>query len=448
MIGTLRFHLRKDRVNKKGVAPIELFYSIAGARQYVKSGLFIKPYNWDPDSYRGIYRDKKTASKLFPEIPWKEFMTNVEIEDLNHELNKIEAVIIEIEKSFKNDVITSATVIDRYKQGALPKLEKPNANIKENVFDFIENYIELHEHTRAKGSMQVYKSLKTHLENFEAKRGHKITFKEIDYNFFAEFRNFLLTGDHVRLYKKKNSNEFGKPMPYKLNDTTIAKQLSTLKTFLGYAKNQGIDMEDKYKSFSVKRHNLGITALTKDELQQMIDVDLSAKPNLDRVRDIFIFGCMTGLRVSDLTQLRRAHIKGNLIDMTVKKTKSKAGIPLAPKALEILEKYSEDERPLPIISSQKINKYIKVVGELAGINTPEEKITYYGSKQVSEIKPKYEFLTIHVARKTFASVAINKGMSTSIVKAIGGWKTEKAFARYVEVTQDAKEAAVNNIFDF
>lgn len=448
MIGSLRFHLRKDRVNKKGEAPIEIFYSIAGARQYVKSGLYVKPHNWDSDNYRGIYLDKKTAKKLYHEIDWKEFLTNVEIEDLNHELNKIEAAFIEIEKSFKNDTITSVMVIEKYKQGNLPKLEKPNSNIKENVFDFIDNYIRLHENTRAKGSMQVYKSLRTHLENFEATRAQKITFKEIDYNFFAEFRNFLLVGDHVRYYKKKNSNEFGKPMPYKLNDTTIAKQLSTLKTFLGYAKNQGIDMEEKYKSFSIKRHNLDITALTKDELQQIIDVDLSDRPNLDRIRDIFVFGCMTGLRVSDLTQLRRAHIKGNIIDLTVKKTKSKAGIPLAQKALEILEKYSDDEKPLPIISSQKINKYIKVVGKLAGINTPEEKITYYGSKQVSEIKPKYEFLTIHVARKTFASVAINKGMSTSIVKAIGGWKTEKAFARYVEVTQDAKEKAVNNIFDF
>src|SRR5690606_29347978 len=136
---------------------------------------------------------------------------------------------------FKNDLITSVLVMQRYKEGNLPKPEKPNANIKENVFDFIENYIRLHEHTRAKGSIGVYKSLKTHLENFEQSRGSKITFKEIDYNFFAEFRNFLLTSEHVRYYKKRNPNEFGKPMLYKLNDTTIAKQLSTLKTFLSYA---------------------------------------------------------------------------------------------------------------------------------------------------------------------------------------------------------------------
>lgn len=448
MIGSLRFHLRKDRVNKRGVAPIEMFYSISGVRQYAKTGIYIKPHNWNSDDYRGIYWDKKTAKKIYPEIDWKEFLTNVEVGDINHELNKIEAAIVEIEKSIKNETITSEMVIEAYKDGNLPKVGKSSPNTRENLFDFIDNYIRLHESVRAKGSMQVYKSLRNHLESFETTRGRKVSFKEIDYTFFAEFRNFLLTATHVRYYRKRKTNEYGKPMPYKLNDTTVAKQLSTLKTFLGYARDQGVDIDDRYKNFKIKRQDLGITALTKEELQQMIDVDLSDRPSLDRVRDIFIFGCLTGLRVSDLIQLKRAHIKDNIIDLTIKKTKTKAGIPLAPKALEILAKYSDQESPLPIISSQKINKYIKKVGELAGIDSPEEKITYYGSKQQSEIKPKYEFLTIHVARKTFASVAINKGMSTSIVKAIGGWKTEKAFARYVNVTQEAKENAVNNIFDF
>ncbi len=450
MYGSLRFHIR-GKLNKKGVCPIELFYSIKGVRQYVKTNQFVKPWNWNTENheYRAIYRDKKTAQKLYPDVPWKEFMTSTEVEDLNHELNKIQTEFVEIEKSFKkNDTITSVMVIEKYKQGNLPRLEKPNSNIKENLFDFIDNYIRLHENTRAKGSMQVYKSLRTHLENFQSTRGQNITFKEIDYNFFAEFRNFLLTGDHVRLYKKKNSNEFGKPMHYKLNDTTIIKQLSTLKTFLGYARLQGVDLDDKYKGYTVKREELSIIALTKEELQQMIDVDLSDKPNLDRIRDIYVFASVTGLRVSDLAQLDHVHIKNKKIKLTTMKTKDEVEIPLAPVAIKILEKYSVDIKPLPMVSPQKINKYIKVVGKLAGIDTPQEKISYFGSKKTSVIKPKYEYLSIHTARKTMASIAINKGVPLPIVQSIGGWRNIKSIMRYIKVESEAKEKAVNNIFDF
>jgi len=91
---------------------------------------------------------------------------------------------------------------------------------------------------------------------------------------------------------------------------------------------------------------------------------------------------------------------------------------------------------------------LKEVGKLAGIDKPTEKVSYYGSKAEYTTLPKYKFLSIHVARKTFASVAINKGVSTAIVKEIGGWVTERAFSRYTDINNETKKQALNNVFDF
>ena len=94
-----------------------------------------------------------------------------------------------------------------------------------------------------------------------------------------------------------------------LNNTTIAKQLSTVKTFLNYAKKQGVIVSDKYKDFKIKRDELEVIALTNEEFETLFYYNLSKNRKLAQVRDIFCFACATGLRYSDLEQLKRTHIK-------------------------------------------------------------------------------------------------------------------------------------------
>src|SRR5690606_40861 len=164
-------------------------------------------------------------------------------------------------------------VMAKYKEGYLPKIRGAEPDIRTNFFDFVDNYIRIHRTARSEGSIKVYGTLKKHLERYEQHRGSKIRFDDIDYNFMAEFRHFLLTTDHVKLYKKKGENEYGKPVKYRMNDTTIAKQLTTLKTFLSYATDQlGINISENYKKFKIKHEKLSIIALTSDELKQMIDI--------------------------------------------------------------------------------------------------------------------------------------------------------------------------------
>ncbi|ERM81373.1 hypothetical protein P872_09640 [Rhodonellum psychrophilum GCM71 = DSM 17998] len=127
---------------------------------------------------------------------------------------------------------------------------------------------------------------------------------------------------------------------------------------MGYAKRQGIKVNDGYKDFAIKKDKLEVIALTQNEFDLLVNIDLATEKRLDQVRDVFIFSCVTGYRYSDLVQLRREHIKKDEIKLTVKKTKQVLIVPLNVFAVDILEKYKEMAFPLPIISNQKFNLYL------------------------------------------------------------------------------------------
>jgi integrase len=123
------------------------------------------------------------------------------------------------------------------------------------------------------------------------------------------------------------------------------------------------------------------------------------------VRDVFCFSCLTGLRYSDLKQLKREYIKADEITLTVQKTKEILMIPVTPLAQEILNRYIDQYWPLPIISNQKINDYIKELCKVAGIVESVEIVHYRGNKREAVIFPKYELIVVHTGRKTFVTLS-------------------------------------------
>ena len=114
----------------------------------------------------------------------------------------------------------------------------------------------------------------------------------------------------------------------KLNNTTTAKQLSTVKTYLNYARKAGHAITEKHKDFKIKRESLEVIALTNEEFETLYNFDFSNNKRLAQMRDVFCFACVTGLRYSDLNLFRREHIKKDEIRLAVKKTKDLLTIPL------------------------------------------------------------------------------------------------------------------------
>lgn len=227
-----------------------------------------------------------------------------------------------------------------------------------------------------------------------------------------------------------------------LNNTTVARQLGVVKTSLNYAKKQGVEVSDKYKDFKIKTEAVEVIALTSEEFETLYNSDLSNNKRLAQIRDVFCFACTTGLRYSDLNQLKREHIKNVEIKLTVKKTKQLLTIPLNSYSKAILARYEAMLKPLPVISNQNMNYAVKDLCKLAGIDEQIEIDRFRGTKREAITYPKYELIGVHTGRKTFCTLSLEKGMSAEEVMSISGHSDYKSFKRYVKITEQRKKVVM------
>lgn len=422
-MSTIRFVLRTDKPDQSGLFPVQLIYQVSGQRKYFASGEKLRSENWDSVGQQALFLNKKEAKKLLPTTNYDSLPTSKEIENINSNLIALKREVAEIESRFElNKVIYSpAMVVQALKDNRSPltKTEAP-AN---HLYDFIDKYIEDHKTTREPGSLSVYKSLKNHLQAFQNYKHKKIGFENIDYSFFQEFQNFLISAR-------------------RLNNTTVAKQLSTVKTFLNYARKHGYSINESYKDFTIKKENLEVIALTSEEFESLYNLDLSKNKKLDQVRDVFCFTCTTGLRFSDVAQLKREHIKADHIRIIVKKTREQLTIPLTKYSAAILAKYTDMHRPLPVISNQKTNEYLKELCKKAGLDEPTEIVRFRGAKRETNVYPKYQLISVHTGRKTFCTLSLEKGLSAEEVMAISGHKDYRSFKRYVKITEKRSQVVM------
>ncbi len=248
-MSTLRFNLREDKPDKSTKCPLELIYQVSGQRKYyLLKETKLNPINWDAEKQSAIYVNPAKAKKILPGDSPKSLdaviLLDAEIETINDNISKVKADIKDIEKRFELDKepYTASMVIDALKDNTPLKTRKEEH--RELLFDFMDKYITDHTASREAGSLTVYKSVKNHLEAYQRETKHKVRFETIDYAFFQRFQNFLIGRT------KTDVNGNVSPM---LNNTTIAKALSTLKTFLGYARKNGIKVNDNYRGFTIKR---------------------------------------------------------------------------------------------------------------------------------------------------------------------------------------------------
>jgi len=437
-MSTLRFNLREDKADKFTKCPIELIYQVSGQRKYYQlKDSKLNPINWDFQKQTVVFVSPLNAKKILKVELVKNIedviLLNSEVETINNNISQVKAAIKDVEKRFELDKIpySASMVIDALKANSNDKTKKEEH--RDLLFDFMDKYIADHATSREAGSLGVYRAVKNHLQAYQTETRHKVRFETIDYGFFQRFQNFLIN--------RVTTDAKGKVSP-QLNNTTIAKALSTLKTFLGYARRSGIKVNDSYKDFTIKREKLEVIALNESEFSSLLNMDLSKNKRLEQVRDIFCFSCASGLRISDMQQLKRENIKRDEINIMVKKTKTELTIPLNGITSKILDKYKDLHKPLPLISSQKLNTYIKELCKDANINEPIEIVRFRGIKRETTTYPKYELIHLHTGRKTFCTLSLEKGMSAEQVMSISGHTDYKSFKRYVDVTEKLKKVVM------
>jgi integrase len=156
---------------------------------------------------------------------------------------------------------------------------------------------------------------------------------------------------------------------------------------------------------------------------------------LERIRDLFIIACFTGLRFSDFSELKRENIiEGNKIKIRTNKTDELVMIPLHKLVREILSKYSNE---IPkALSNAKMNLNLKHLGVLAKINDMVEVSITKGGKLVKNSVKKSSLICTHTARRSFATNLYLAGIPSITIMKITGHQTEKSFLRYIRISQE------------
>lgn len=261
-----------------------------------------------------------------------------------------------------------------------------------------------------------FENLKRHLENYQKGKKTKIDFDKIDLTFYNDFVEYLTT-------------------KLKLAPNTIGKLITNLKVFLREAFDEGITTNNIFanRRFRSNSSLADTIYLTPMEIKEISNLDLKTNLKLDRVRDMFIIGCYTGLRFSDIVNIKPEHINDGMIEITQVKTKEKVAIPMTKEVERLLSKYNNS---LHKISNQKFNDYLyEVVKKCEGLEVEVIKKSIQGGKQIVIKKPKYEFVSSHTARRSFATNEyMAKGLNVRDIMAITGHKTEKSFYKYIRQT--------------
>jgi len=262
-----------------------------------------------------------------------------------------------------------------------------------------------------------------------------------EFNAALSFDTFTEEGmkDYVDFLRKKD-----------MRNSSVSKQIAFLKWFLRWCTKKRYCHNTAYEDFNPKLKSAPkkVIFLTNDELNKLKTVEIPHnKQYLERVRDVFLFCCFSGLRYSDVYNLKRSDVKPDHIEITTVKTADSLIIELNNHSKAILEKYKdihfEDHKALPVISNQKMNVYLKELGELAEINDPVRETFYKGSKRIDIVTPKYALLGTHAGRRTFICNALALGIPAQVVMKWTGHSDYKAMKPYIDIADNIKADAMS-----
>jgi len=235
------------------------------------------------------------------------------------------------------------------------------------------------------------------------------------------------------------------------NKGTIGRFIKELKMFMkrGLEDKLHNNREFEYSAFKgIKSESFSIY-LTKSELDKIYNLDLSNNPELDIARDAFMVLCETAIRISDYKQvdlnIRKTEDGTKLLYITQSKTSGQVVIPLSARLEEILKKY---DNKLPKLPDQYINRRIKVVARMCGIDEVLRWESEKYGKTFEKKAHKWELVTCHTGRRSAATNMYLAGIPTISIMQITGHKTESMFLKYIKVSteENARKLAAHDYF--
>ena len=304
-----------------------------------------------------------------------------------------------------------------------------------SVMDVFDDFIESNKSDKAKNTIKGYTTIKNFLIRFQDGTNYTLTWENMDVKFIDKLKKYTY------LTEKKQLSYY-------------AKITRVLSTFLHWSEDRNYYHDNIYPKLKSEEAEKEVVFLSMDDLMVLMDYKFEIS-RLQKVRDLYCFASFTGLRYSDVVSLKREHINNKMLTKTQVKTGYVKMIPLNDFALKILKKYEEDENPLPRMSIQKINDYIKecckaiALKQLpnTGFNVRVIKKTVIGSETTEESLPLHEAITFHTARKTFITNSIMLGVNIKALQDMGAPKKEKDLRKYLKITDAFKSQVMDNTWN-
>ena len=320
-------------------------------------------------------------------------------------------------------------------------------------FDLFDIFLEKREISQGKKNQ--YKVFRRILQRYEMYKQlldpeFKLSLDTLDGNGIEEIGDYIKK-EYKLLEKFPNIieavNESRQPGPRGQN--TVNGHYKKLKAFVRWAIDKEYIMNNPFSKFKIPKDIYGTPyCLTLEDLSQLEKADLSKRPSLAVQRDIFVFQCCIGCRVSDLKELTMANVINNEIHYIARKTKDgnpkTIKVPINKTAQAIIDRYADPKRKelLPFISDQNYNEAIKEVFKEAGLT--RNVVVRNSLTGDSEIRPLNEIASSHLARRTLTNILYKKYKDQSLVSAITGHApNSSAFARYRDIDEDMRREMVS-----
>ena len=401
----VKFYL-KNKTNGKGTI-FAIFYF--GYREDGKNKPFqlstgerIDVRFWDED-YQHVIKD--------PNVEWRE---------INKSITKTADKIID---AYDDLLLHKSKVTPEILKKAIDKTSSANPSKppeKITLIGYAKQYLKIC--GKDWKTVRNYNTTLNYLIAFSKYKRRTLDFDNIDMIFYREFVKYMFS-----LNKRIN---------------TVGGHIKNLKVFLRESYHQKVHNNGSFmhRDFKVLEEEVDSIYLTQPELTRMYQLDLSKHPTLEQTRDAFIIEALTGLRYSDLENLRKANVgMDRIIRILTIKTQEKVCLPIGPTVQNILNKYSPN---LPrVLCNAKFNGKLKIIAKLAKLNNWETITRSNGGIHKAQRILKYWLVSSHTARRSFATNLILAGVDSSKVRAFTGHKTEKSFWKYVKIkqTQNAHE---------
>jgi integrase/recombinase XerD len=418
----LSFYIRHDKLNKKGLVPIYLAVYFGQGRPIRKStGKSCKPTNFDEEK-------QKVSNKE----------TNAIV--INNKLGNIrQAVDNYFTECAKRDIKPSEAGIYEALQQVLPDIAIPNKLVEnkesepKTLEELITLYLEKQKGFLSHNYLRKYKTVLWHLEKYSP---HTLL-KDVTINWLFELKRYFFEEADVET-------------------NTVHDHFKRLKSLYTFSLSFGYEMCNDILKIKIKDTEPEIVYLSEDEIKQVENYQ-PTKDYLIRIKDMFLFQCYTGLRHSDMMNLRSYNIKEQKENGITKyslgfislKTSKQCFVPLTPKAIAICNKYRDfEEKLFHNLSQQKYNLFLKELSLLAGLTSEHRRISYQGNKRTEQVFRKHEVVSSHVGRHTFATIFILRGGRIEVLSKLLGHGNINITMKYPKILNISMETDIHKAMDF